>query len=489
MENWYWIPALGWAVANSLWQTALCWLFYRLYIRLYPQSSAAFRYHLSLLLLTAAFGWFVATGVEYYGFIQLRTPQPLLDLPAAGNQLLTGISALYLVFFLYHSTGFIRSLAGLQQLQSIAGIKAPVQLRIFTEQTALQLGIRQKIRLLLSDKVEVPSVLGILKPVLLLPVSACTQLSPAQLETVILHELAHIRRYDYLVNLLQSILELFLFFNPFARLLGGVARKERENSCDDWVLNFQYDRQLYASALLALEQNRRLPVQLIMTATNGKQALLHRIQRLFNNEPSVQLKSAQRFTLWLYGAGLSLLLLLSLPLLRPGMEKQVSTSPLPIAAVNISTGTDQRSSFHTALPGVLTLTEETVPQPARKKSLPVNNRATVSTALPAEEPAFALINDELLQDPATANMQFMQASTGAAAAEPLILKVEEEQSGNHQKVTYIAELRNDEGTPTLQPLILLRAPGKSSYLPADSSRPIKTDSLRNAVPRKKRITS
>lgn len=489
MENWYWIPAIGWAVANSLWQTALCWLFYRLYIRLYPQSSAAFRHHLSLLLLTAAFGWFVATGMEYYAFIQLRAPQPLLNLPAAGNQLLTGISSLYLLFFLFHSAGFIRSLAGLQQLQSSAGLKAPVQLRIFAEQTALQLGIRQKIRLLLSDKVEVPSVLGILKPVLLLPVSACTRLSPAQLETVILHELAHIRRYDYLVNLLQSVLELFLFFNPFARLLGGVARKERENSCDDWVLNFQYDRQLYASALLTLEQNRRLPVQLAMAATNGKQALLQRIQRLFNTEPSVQLKSAQRIRLWLYGTGLSLLLLLSLPLLRPGMEKQVNSSPLPTAAVKISTGTDQRLSFQTALPGVLTLTEETVLQPARKKSLPVNNPARVSTVVPAEEPAFALINEELLADPAAANMQFIPASAGSGITEPLILKVEEEQSGHQQKVTYIAELRNDGGTPTLQPLILLRAPGKNNYLPADSSRHTKTDSIRNGVPRKKRITS
>ncbi|MBA2562683.1 MAG: M56 family metallopeptidase, partial [Chitinophagaceae bacterium] len=101
-----------------------------------------------------------------------------------------------------------------------------------------------------------------------------------QLEAIILHELSHIKRNDYLINLLISLIETILFFNPFIVLLIKIIKKERENCCDDFVLQYQYDRHSYASALLSLEQSRNQHLRLALTSTSGKKQLLSRIKRI-----------------------------------------------------------------------------------------------------------------------------------------------------------------------------------------------------------------
>jgi beta-lactamase regulating signal transducer with metallopeptidase domain len=94
---------------------------------------------------------------------------------------------------------------------------------------------------------------------------------------------------------LQSIVELILFFNPFVILLGRAVRKERENCCDDWVLNFQYNRFEYAKALLILEEERRgVQYRLALAATNNKKNLLQRVKRLFN-PPRVSCSNYQTY--------------------------------------------------------------------------------------------------------------------------------------------------------------------------------------------------
>jgi hypothetical protein len=128
--------------------------------------------------------------------------------------------------------------------------------------------------------------LGILKPVILLPVAAVNHLTLKQAEAIILHELNHIRRNDYLVNLLISCVDVILFFNPFARQLTSIIRKERENCCDDMVLQFCYEPHSYATALLKLEQNRAITNELALAATGkDKHFLLNRVKRILGTEP------------------------------------------------------------------------------------------------------------------------------------------------------------------------------------------------------------
>jgi bla regulator protein BlaR1 len=112
----------------------------------------------------------------------------------------------------------------------------------------------------------------------LIPVAAINNLTPHQLEAVILHELSHIYRYDYFLNLILSFIKTVLYFNPFVKLLVKSVEKEREHSCDEMVLQFQYKPGEYASALLRLEQNKHR--QMVMAAAGKNHDLLNRIESI-----------------------------------------------------------------------------------------------------------------------------------------------------------------------------------------------------------------
>ena len=140
-----------------------------------------------------------------------------------------------------------------------------------------RLGIERPVTLLKSALVEVPMVVGWLRPVILLPASAVSGLTPAQLEAVLAHELAHVRRYDYLVNGLQTLVETLMFYHPVVWWVSRCIRQEREHCCDDMVVRLCGDKLLYARTLMTLEEARAVP-QLALAAVGG--SLLHRVRRL-----------------------------------------------------------------------------------------------------------------------------------------------------------------------------------------------------------------
>ena len=101
-----------------------------------------------------------------------------------------------------------------------------------------------------------PVVIGYLRPVILVPVGMLAGMPAAQVEAILLHELAHVRRRDYLANLLQTVGEGFLFYHPAIWWISSVIRSERENCCDDLVVEASGDAREYAAALAALEHTR-----------------------------------------------------------------------------------------------------------------------------------------------------------------------------------------------------------------------------------------
>lgn len=291
--------ALGWAIAASLWQVAVLWLFYQLVAN--RKTTPVFRHNLSVALLVAASCWFGYTFIHKFNEFSVvphtavlsgaavaeHTTGPLTFLQTGLfvllNRFLPYFSAAYLVILLLLAIRWMNAYAYSRRLQTTGLVPIDDIWIERVERYANRLGIVQQVRIYLSEYIDVPATLNYFKPVILIPVAAFNGLSPEQVESVILHEMAHIKRKDYLVNILVSVMEILLFFNPFVHLLATGLRRERENCCDDFVLQFRFDPHSYASALLSLEQMRmnRLPAT-VLAATGNKNQLLGRVKRIMN---------------------------------------------------------------------------------------------------------------------------------------------------------------------------------------------------------------
>jgi beta-lactamase regulating signal transducer with metallopeptidase domain len=150
-----------------------------------------------------------------------------------------------------------------------------------------RLRVSRAVRLCQSALVEVPTVVGHLRPIILIPASALLGLTPQQLEAVLAHELAHVRRYDYVVNLLQTAAETLLFYHPAAWWLSRRVRAEREHACDDAAVEATGDVLLYARALTALEHLRGAHTHAALALAADGGSLMKRIQRLVNTNHAV----------------------------------------------------------------------------------------------------------------------------------------------------------------------------------------------------------
>jgi len=151
---------------------------------------------------------------------------------------------------------------------------------------SIKLNIPKNIQILQSGITKVPVVAGHLKPVILIPLGLLNGLSTAEVEAIISHELAHIKRSDYLVNILQSLVEIIFFFNPAVLWLSRLIKEERENCCDDLALTCALTKQDYISALVSCQEFGSN--QYVMALTGRKNQLLGRVSRMvFNKSASL----------------------------------------------------------------------------------------------------------------------------------------------------------------------------------------------------------
>ncbi|MFY9553948.1 MAG: M56 family metallopeptidase [Blastocatellia bacterium] len=193
----------------------------------------------------------------------------------------------------------LRFAGGLVMAQRLKRKETGASLELWREKVSalsLRLRVSRPVQLCESALVEVPTVIGWLRPVILVPVSALTGLSADQLVALLAHELAHVRRHDYLVNLLQTTIETLLFYHPAVWWVSAQVRQEREHCCDDLAVAACGDVLTYARALTALEQLRGAAPQLAVAANGG--SLLVRIQRLLSRRAPAR----RGFENWLAGA-------------------------------------------------------------------------------------------------------------------------------------------------------------------------------------------
>ncbi len=493
-DNSYFLQSLGWAIANSFWQVGLLWLLYKLITIGGKNISALVKYHLGLLLLFAAFTWFIITIITNYSLVSRGTPAGELTMVRGWvlhldsfAKALPFLAVLYFLLLGIYSIRFIRKMIGNYSLRISGLSKAPIDFRLFVNNTAIHLGIKGKVHLWMSSKVDVPSVTGFFKPVILLPAALLANLSVKQVESVLLHELAHIKRNDYLVNLVQATIELLLFFNPFVLLLGKAIARERENCCDDWVINYRYDQYDYASALLLLEEQRHLKPGFAMTATNDKKNLLHRVKRLFGTEPKTNLNTHHRLKFIGFSALLIVSIFLALPVLWSSTElqqtrqtaRQAVQQAVPVHVVN-NLAVAEKGEKLIIDPLVNTSPRKKLATRKKVKKAPV----FIDKSMPQGTFVNALVNEELLDPkPPLQPLATLVSEKDSVTGEKFYIKIEEEESGENGTQTYIFELDNKDGSPDIKPLIML------NKVKVRLTKPLKKHASQPAPSGKKRTTS
>ena len=230
-------------------------------------------------------------------------------------------------------------------------------------QIGAKLRLTKKYLLRISHSVSTPLVIGFFKPVVLLPVKAITGLTEKQIEAILAHELAHVKRNDYLINILQSVMEVIFFYHPAIWMISGRIRKERENCCDDLALSVTGQTIIFAEALLnigILENHNKLA--LALAGTNS--SLKDRVHRIFT--PRTLIADFRERLITLVVVLLGALSLGMVLFIQPDKEQAATKEILPETQVNEEEGTAMEEIVDAQTPIII---EETTPGPESISSI------------------------------------------------------------------------------------------------------------------------
>ena len=307
------IEALGWTLFHSLWQGALAALVFAVVLYFTRRTSARLRYGLGLatlalvLLMSGLTFWNHYSGSGPAGSAALvgqaatasaATQPTVLPAPAGApgqgsraqriaaffsdyfSRHLPLIVSLWLLGVLFLTLRFSGSLLYIQRLKYWQNRPLPSPWPEKLQELAARAGLRRPLRLLESLRLKTPVVIGHLKPVLLLPAGLVSGLPADEVEALLAHELAHILRRDYLVNVMQHLVDILFFFHPGIRWISAAVRQEREHCCDDFAVELCGDARHYALALARLQAAGPGYPQPALAAAGRAHKLLRRIARL-----------------------------------------------------------------------------------------------------------------------------------------------------------------------------------------------------------------
>ena len=289
-----WVERLGEVLLHFLWQGAAVALLYAWVRRIARTARPESRYAiacLALVLMAAAPAatWSLlrpapveSVAATFAAPLSSATPvSPVPGSTAVIHATAPVLPWVVVVWMAGATALWLRLLGGWMvalRLRSQLVRPAPPEWQEALDRLRSQLRVSPPVRLLVSALAETPVVVGWIRPVVLVPAGALLGIPAVQMEALLLHELAHIRRHDYLVNLLQNAVEALLFYHPAVWWISGHIRAERELCCDDAAVSITGDAMSYARALAAL-QPAQPAVPTAAVAANGG-ALVHRIARL-----------------------------------------------------------------------------------------------------------------------------------------------------------------------------------------------------------------
>jgi beta-lactamase regulating signal transducer with metallopeptidase domain len=368
------LQSLGWTLVHFCWQAAAIALVYWLADVALSKARSHTRYLLALgaMLLTLLSALSTLAYEEAQGNPELFSPSVLstvanatagssismdlapaaqpnpanaATLPAALLHLSRLLPWLDVAWLLGVACLSIRTIGGwrmIERLRRSALLEAPEAVLATFARLRERLGIASPVSLRISEHVQGPLAMGIVRSLIILPASAVMALSPQQLEAVLAHELEHVRRADYFWNLIQTALETLFFFHPAVWWLGSRLRQLRELCCDDAAVQACADPLIYATALLRLEERRSQQLGLAMAldghrSSSGLRARISRVLGETNGEkrprelPPLPLAAI---------CAVFLLVLLTGPQLFAGLLNTIQAQPAPIASASASSKTE-----------------------------------------------------------------------------------------------------------------------------------------------------
>lgn len=292
-----WTEAIGWTLIHSLWQGLLIGLFTWLVLRSLTHFSARIRYRVAFAALLLIPVLAVITFARVYEPAAAAADQQLVymnsfinaaatpEVPATFNWL--SLLPWVVTAWLFGAAFFMLRFAGgflfVQRLRFAKHGKLPYHVQALLSNRLRELHIRKRVRIAESVMVKSPVLIGYFRPVILLPLGCAAGLPKEQLEALLVHELAHVLRHDFILNLIQEMLRMFFFYHPVTWWLNKVIRDERENCCDDIVFASGIEKLHLAAALAAIEEQQQQGDALVLAAKRSSN-LVERIRRMFRNE-------------------------------------------------------------------------------------------------------------------------------------------------------------------------------------------------------------
>src|ERR1700744_325392 len=395
------VESLGWTLVHFCWQAAAIALVYWLTDAVLRKARSQTRYVLALatmlLMLISALATLAyeetrgdaalssspaafsspamaAIGSSISGLKTAGTTTPPALLPL--SRFMPWLDVAWLLGVACLSTRTIGGWWLIHRLRRSMVLKAPEAVYANFVWLRQRLGIPRQVSLYISHHIQGPLAIGVVRSLVIVPASALLALSPEQLEAVLAHELAHVRRADYLWNLIQTMVETLLFFHPAVWWLGRKLREQRELCCDDVAVESCADPLVYATALLRLEERRGQRLNLAMALDGHRPwcGLSARIARILG-ETSGKKGPRELVPVPLAAiCALFLLVLLPMPQLFAGLRKNIQPQIAPPA-----------SSAPLSLPSAPTAMNlpEPVVSTVLKESSPITPRGHVALLAPA----------------------------------------------------------------------------------------------------------
>lgn len=346
------INAVSWTLIHSIWLGLAAALLAGLTVLLTKKATSAIRYNLLaglsvVFLVTISFVFYNELETKEsispkYGQIQnkLQT-EHLTALPALVTKAETGspldvLSAFiskysswivfsWFVVFIFKCIRMTGDLRRVYRARNYQTLLPPEMWQERVSQLQVLLRIKRRVKLLESKLVSIPSVTGFFKPVILVPVGMLNNIPQDQVEAILLHELAHIRRSDYAVNLMQTFLEILFFFNPGILWISSLLRDERENCCDDLAISVTNNKKEFVNALVSFQEYNINSQRFALQFGDRKMKLADRAKRiLFNTNKMLSIR--EKYVLSV-SVAMSVILLLVVINVNPSSAQEIVKSP------------------------------------------------------------------------------------------------------------------------------------------------------------------